>query len=441
MCETLPASIVAPLSAVASNLTTWAWSHPDTALATIEQTVLEEMRAALPVLLAAVVTLTTGSLGGHHAPPALPCPRCGGRVRVHSWRSRQVQTTCGRLEVERPWYTCRSCQHGWSPTDQTLDLAARQHLSSGVRAQVVRLGATTTFRDAADLLALLTGTRVAPETVRAHTETAGAAGEAQAQESIVQVQRTRTPAEPVAEAPGTLVVETDGVMVRYRDGWHEVKLGVVGGQVDGRLRALSYVAAREGPAAFGPRLLAEAARRGALTVVGWEDARRDIARLRLVTVVGDGAVWIWHLADDHFGTRVEIVDFYHATEHLWTLARALFGAETPEAATWAQARIGDLWEHGAQRILPVLATLVADTDQTAEVLRQERGYFQTNQHRMDYPAFRTHGLPCGSGAVEAAAKHLVQQRMKRPGARWSEEGAKAVLTLRSHLLSDRPLVA
>lgn len=243
------------------------------------------------------------------------------------------------------------------------------------------------------------------------------------------------------EAPGTLVVETDGVMVRYRDGWHEVKLGVVGGQVDGTLRAPSYVAAREGPEHFGPRLLAEAARRGALTVVGWEDARRDIARLRTVAVLGDGAVWIWNLAAEHFGTRVEIVDFYHATEHLWTLARALFGADTPEAATWAHTQITDLWEHGASALLPTLATLVASSDPGAEVLRRERGYFRANAPRMDYPSFRAQGLPCGSGAVEAAAKHLVQQRMKRPGSRWSEAGAKAILTLRSHLLSDCCLAA
>lgn len=437
MSETSLPEIVAPMGAMAADLTAWAWSHPDVPLATIEQHLLAAMRALLPTLLAAVVRQTTRSLAGHQAPPPLPCPDCGLPTRVQSWRARQVQTVAGPLVIERPWYTCRACHHGWSPTDQTLELAAHHHLSAGVHAQVARLGAVTTFREAAALLAFLTGTHLAPETVRAHTEAEGTAREATHQDAIRQVSQTREAGGPVEEAPGTLVVETDGVMVRYRDGWHEVKLGVVGGQQDGTLQAPSYVAAREGPEMFGPRLLAEAARRGALTVVGWEDAHRDIARLRPVAVLGDGAVWIWRLADEHFGTRVEIVDFYHASEHLWTLARALFGAETKEAATWADTQIGDLWEHGARWILPVLAALVPATDPAADVLRQEHGYFRTNAARMDYPAFRAQGLPCGSGAVEAAAKHLVQQRMKRPGSRWSQDGAKAVLTLRADLLSHR----
>ncbi|MGH2461015.1 MAG: ISKra4 family transposase [Chloroflexota bacterium] len=440
MTEALPPAIVAPLHDLATELTNWAWSHPDPSLATIEQQVMAQVRAVLPTLLAAVVGLTTRSLASHRAPSRLPCPGCGTPVRVQSWRSRQVQTTCGPLAIERPWYTCRGCQHGWSPTDQTLEVAPHHRLSVGVHAQVARLGATTTFREAADLLAFLTGTPLSPETVRAHTEAEGTIREAAQQDAIAQVQQTGEVA-AVEEAPGTLVVETDGVMVRYRDGWHEVKLGVVGGQQDGRLREVSYVAARAEAERFGPRLLAEAARRGALTVVGWEDARHDIARLRPVAVVGDGAVWIWNLAADHFGTRVEIVDVYHASEHLWTLARALFGAETTEAATWADTQIGDLWEHGATWIHPVLAALDPATETEAKVLHQERGYFRTNAARMDYPTFRAQGLPCGSGAVEAAAKHLVQQRMKRPGSRWSEAGAKAVLTLRADLLSYRRLAA
>lgn len=441
MSETLPPEIGAPLHEAAAQLTRWAWSHPDVPLATIEQRLVEEMRSLLPTLLAAVVRRTTRSLVGHHAPPPLPCPGCGQVVRVQSWRSRRVETIAGPLAIERPWYCCRACHHGWSPTDPTLAVAPHHHLSAGVHAQVVRLGATTTFREAADLLAFLTGTHLSPETVRAHTDAEGATQEAVQQAASTQVLQTREAATPVEEAPGTLVVETDGVMVRYRDGWHEVKLGVVGGQQEGRLQEVSYVAARAEAERFGPRLLAEAARRGALSVVGWEDARRDIARLRPVAVVGDGAVWIWNLAAEHFGTRVEIVDFYHASEHLWTLARALFGAETQEAATWADTQIGGLWEHGATWILPALAALDAATEPEAKVLRQERGYFRTNAARMDYPTFREQALPCGSGAVEAAAKHLVQQRMKRPGSRWSEHGAQAVLTLRAHYLSHPSLAA
>ena len=255
------------------------------------------------------------------------------------------------------------------------------------------------------------------------------------------MQRTRESAAPLETAPGALVVETDGVMVRYRDGWHEAKLGVVGGQVAGDLRAISYVAAREGPEQFGPRLLAEAARRGALAIVGWEDQRREIAALRPVTVIGDGAPWIWNVAADHFATRQEIVDFYHASEHLWTAARCVFGTLSPTTTAWAQTHLHRLSHDGPAPVLTALASLTPPDSSAAESLRQERAYVRKNASRMEYPTYRAQGLPLGSGAVESSGKHLVQQRMKRPGARWSEPGAQALLTLRSYLLSDRSLTA
>lgn len=138
MSEPLPPEIVAPLHELAARLTSWAWSHPDVPLATIERHLVEEVRALLPTLLAAVVRRTTRSLAGCHAPAALPCPGCGKPVRVQSWRARQVQTIAGPLAIERPWYTCSGCHHGWSPTDQTLGLAAHQRLSVGMQAQIAR---------------------------------------------------------------------------------------------------------------------------------------------------------------------------------------------------------------------------------------------------------------------------------------------------------------
>lgn len=187
-----------------------------------------------------------------------------------------------------------------------------------------------------------------------------------------RVLATREAAEPVDPAPGMLVVEAGGVMVRYQDGWHEVKVGLVGGVTDGDLVASSYVAAREGAGAFAPRLLARLrrARRGALDVVGWEGplGGRSLAVLRPVHVVGPpqaGAPWIWHLADDSFGRRTEAMDFYHASEHLWEVARVLYGAETARlrrAARWAHARRHELYKHGVAPVRAALARLRRGTD-------------------------------------------------------------------------------
>jgi hypothetical protein len=348
---------------------------------------------------------------------------------------------CGPITLKRPWYLCRSCGHGFSPADATLGLEPRSRISSGFHAWLLALGSRTAFRDAGELLECLTGLAVSPETVRQQTERTGARLVAAEGAVSEDVQRTGQAVGPVDRAPGTLVVETDGVMVRYLDGWHEVKLGLVAGLVEGDLQAPSYLALRMSAERFGPRLLAEATRRGALTEIGWAGsifAGRPI--WSDVVVIGDGAPWIWKLAAEHFGRHTEIVDFYHASEHLWTLAHAL-QKEDSAAEAWAHARVRELYEKGSEPVLQALCEAQPTDKEAAVVLRRERSYIQTNAARMAYPRFRDQGLPNGSGAVESGAKHLVQQRMKRPGARWSEDGAQAVLAVRCHLLSARPIAA
>ena len=439
MRDALPAPMVAPLEELGAALDQWVQTHPDASLATHEAGVLAAVRRVLPGLLGAVVQASTTALAPAQQRLREPCPDCGTRREArHQWRARTVQTVCGPLRYERPRYRCRPCRQEWSPADRTLGVAPRTRISTGLDSWLAELGAATAFAPAAGLLERLTGLRLSAETLRQHSERQGAALEATQQAAIAQVLATGEAAETVAAAPGTLVVETDGVLVRYRHtGWHEVKLGLVAGGVGGLLQASSYVAAREEAAVFGPRLLTEAARRGALTVVRWEGVRTGagLAVLRRVVVLGDGAVWIWHLAAEHFGERIEILDYYHASEHLWALAHALYGTGTAEAAGWATARLRTLRQEGGAALLKNLARLRPTTAEAQEVLRRERGYFRTNLPRLDYPTYAAQGLPIGSGAVEAAAKHLVQLRMKRPGARWSPAGAQAILTLCAHLAS------
>lgn len=441
MHETPPAAMIAHLEALGQALVALAQQHRDGSVATLEQAVLAAVREASPNLLGDVVQLSTTSLQPPVSQWRQPCPRCGKRARAHEWRSRTVQTVCGPVTWERPWFHCRRCRQGFSPADEVLGVAPRRRLSPGLDAWVVELGGDTSFRDGAGWLERLTGLKVSAETVRSQTETVGRALEAAQQTAMGEVVRTQESAEPVDAAPGTLVVETDGVMVRYLDGWHEVKLGLVGGQVDEKLAAPSYVAARASAEQFGPRLLTEAARRGALEVVAWEGSvtQRGVAVLRDVVVLGDGAPWIWNLAAEHFGQRTEIVDYYHATEHLWTLARAFYGEGTAKAKRWAERQCRRLKARGAGPLLRALRAVKLRPADAGELLRRERAYFRTNAARMDYPTFRQQGLPIGSGAVEAEAKRLVQQRMKRPGARWSDAGAQAVLNVRSRLLSNLPL--
>jgi hypothetical protein len=331
-------------------------------------------------------------------------------------------------------------------------LAPRQRTSAGLAAWEADVAGRTTFREAAALFDKLAGLQVGSETLRTHAERVGTDLEGRQRRAMADVAASQEPSPEAtyAPAPGTLVVETDGVMVRYRDcgpdgsPWHEVKLGIVGGWMgtrpDAHLQAPSYVAAREKAAPFARRLGAEAARRGSLDVVGWRGRAADggghEAILRPVVVVGDGAKWIWdEVAASFGGERTEIVDWWHSATHLWDLSKALHGEGTPEATTWAEHAKHVLWRHGPVPLLALLRDTVATSEGAGKVLQRERGYFTTNALRMRYPVFRQHGLLVGSGAVESGAKHLVQQRMKRAGMRWGELGARAILHLRCRTLS------
>ena len=449
--EDLPDEIVHPLVQFGSTVLEHVRTHRDHSLAVHEDGVLAAWRAAAPALLEAVLRLATTGLEANARPISQRCPRCQQRRGVQSLRKRGVQTRVGPIGLERWWHHCWRCRHGWSPPDQALGLAAYQQTSDGLARWEAALGAMTTFREAAKLLAELAGVHVGSETLRTQAERVGTELEGQQRRAMEHVEQTHEP--PLAEhdpAPGLLVVETDGVMVRYRDrhldgtqvegDWHEVKLGVVGGWQHGQLQQASYVAAREPAPSFAPRLGAEAARRGALDVVTWHPWDGTPAELRRVIVLGDGAKWIWEHVATLFGSeRTEVVDWFHATEHIWTVAKELHGQDTPETKAWAKTALDHLWSAGPKPVLDWFDASQPPTAAAATVLKRERGYFDANASRLQYPSLRDHHLPIGSGAVEASAKHLVQHRMKRAGCRWSELGARAILDLRCHLLSGRSL--
>ena len=437
MEATLRRQMLACAEACVNNLVRWTEAHPDADLDAREAQVLEQGRLLMTGLLTRVAEAAAPR-------PPERCPACGSRrpAPMRRQRPRTVLSRCGLLRLSRPLCTCRGCGASWAPLDAVLGLPPYQRLTHGLRQWLVQLGTVLPFRPAARQLEQLTGLSVGAETIRQHTEAVGQALEATQQAAVPIVERTREAAEPLDEAPGQLVVQTDGVMVHFLDGWHEVKLGLVAGVVDGQLVAPSYVAVRASVEQFGPRLLAEAARRGALEVVDWRSQRlgAGLAVLRPVTLLGDGAVWIWNLAAEHFGECTEILDFYHASEHIWTLANTFYGAGSANAQRWARRQC---WRVQRQGAAPLLRALNAPKPRQAEarqVLRRERDYFRKNAARMDYPTFRDQGLPIGSGAIESAASHLVQQRLKRTaGMRWSTAGGAALLALCAYDASGRPL--
>jgi hypothetical protein len=443
MDRPIPGEIVAALTGLGTLLAEWCEQGRDQPLAVHEASVLGLVRRVLPELLGTVIKAATSGLDRRVRRARDACPDCGRKVRPwEAARPRQVLTQCGAVTLERPRYHCRACRRGWSVVETVLEVPPRAQASAGVRQWGLELAASLPYREAADRLDSLTGLGLGAETLRRWAIEVGTTIADAEERAAAQAARTQEAAAPVDRAPGLLVVEADGTMIRYLDGWHEVKVGLVAGWEDGRLRRPSYVAAREPAETFGPHLLGEAARRGGLEIARWAGGvtGRGLAILREALILGDGAAWIWKLADDHWIDRIDVVDFYHASEHLAACAQAAFG-DTPDARAWLARHRRSLLTAGPDPVLAALAALTASTPPARETLRRERGYFRQHAERMAYHTLRLDGLPIGSGAIESAATHVVQIRLKRPGMRWSQHGARAVLALRARDRSGRPLAA
>lgn len=155
---------------------------------------------------------------------------------------------------------------------------------------------------------------------------------------------------------------------------------------------------------------------------------------RRVVVLGDGAPGIWLRAAPFRGGPgvevIEIVDIYHAYEHLWAVARAVFETDAAVAA-WVEPLKDRLYEAGAPAVLRALDALAAPTPAAAAVVRTTRDYFAEHTTRMDYPRFVAQRLPIGSGAIESLCKSLIAEREKGAGMRWTGSGAQAVASLRA----------
>lgn len=233
-------------------------------------------------------------------------------------------------------------------------------------------------------------------------------------------------------------VAMDGMMVHVRqEGWKELKVGAVfdialdvgrDAQTHEPVQLAhavhnTYAAHLGGPEVFGELLFAEARRRD------WEQAQDT-------QVVADGAAWIWHQADLHFGHSHQLVDWYHAKQHLATAARLYKGEATPAFRLWFNSRETALYQGHAARLAAELDQAAYEQPTVADELRREAAYFRQHQHRMNYLEMREEEYVIGSGMVEGGAKQY-QARLCGPGMRWSRPRLERLIPIRTAILSSR----
>jgi len=317
----------------------------------------------------------------------------------------------------------------FSPLDKQLVLRDL-HWSEGVARQVVRLSARMAYDEVVETLQETGQIDISKTSVWRLSQRWGAAFQAQtALEEAVA---------PVATAPAErMSASLDGAMVYVlEEGWKELKVGTVSEVVSdlvldpvtleeeplARARNTSYVAQLGGPEAIGQQVWREAVRRG------WQ-------RVPETEVVADGAVWIWNLAGDYFYDSTQVVDWYHATEHLANAAQQLYPQDEGVRKRWLHEHKTLLFQGHADRVVQQLHKKAETVPPVAaDVLRQEAGYFETHKHRMYYLDFRNDGWLIGSGTVESAAKQY-KHRFTGPGMRWSRKGLQNLIPLRSLVLS------
>lgn len=293
-------------------------------------------------------------------------------------------------------------------------------------------------RRAAEAFCDLTGVSLGKSSLQRLCVEAGLAvaakeeAEAKAMVEVPKVEQEVVFRVPVVPESEVMSVSADGVMVHLiEEGWKEVKVvsisavtpkGEASGEEGVQLSHHSYRAGLWEANRFGHHLWAEACRRG-------------LEQAQTVVCVSDGALWIWALMFICFARRIEVLDWWHAVQRLWTLAHERLPAEA--AAVWV-AQQKDHWMHDELRqVMRAVRTLYPRDVVLPDAARQAVGYLFTNRRRMRYGTFRQAGYPIGSGTVESACKVVVQQRMKQAGMRWSRPGAQAMLALRCALLSDR----
>lgn len=376
--------------------------------------------------------------------PEIVCG-CGRQARFHQMRPKQILTALGQIRIERAYYTCNSCHRGQSPRDLELGVEGTEY-SPAVRRMMAIVGAEESFEQGRQQLAELAGLEVTTKAVERQAETVGQDIANREQVHIESAVQLELPQVRASEIP-VMYVEMDGtgipVVTAETEGrqgktpgqpahTREVKLGCVftqaGTDEEGRpLRdenSTTYTGAIETADVFGRRIYREAWDRG------WERAKTKV-------VLGDGAPWIWNIADEHFPGAIQIVDLYHSRQHLWELAGRLFPTDEKQRKVWASKLEKKLDAGKVEAVVKTIRDVPASSTALAELIENEAAFFERNAERMRYARFRAQKLFVGSGVVEAGCKTVIGRRLKMSGMFWTVRGANSIIALRCNRVSGK----
>ena len=374
-----------------------------------------------------------------HAGPEQPCS-CGGSAHYRGRHEKTLESARGLLRLERAYYYCEGCQSGFCPRDRALGLTLSS-LTPGVQRMTARAAAVGSFEESSGRLRELAGVEVSAKQVERVAEALGSEIAADERQSVEKT---------VPPAP-TLYLGMDGTGVPMRA---PELAGRMGKQTDGSAKtreaklvtlwtaesrdqegkpirdpgSISYAAAIESAATLdtSPELSDFAAR------VLREATRRSFAEATRRVVLGDGSPWIWNTASELFPDATQILDRFHAQEHLSAVGKILWG-ESEAGKTWIQQRYDELDEGHLRSLVGALHPYAGNHKEARDCIH----YIWTNRRRMRYPKFHQQGFCTSTGVVEAGCKVVIGTRLKRAGMHWTVRGANAIIALRCSKLSGR----
>lgn len=380
----------------------------------------------------------------------IPCDK-GHDYEFVDYREKGLLTVLGEVKVKRAYYYDKGCNVGFCPKDKELDIEGTS-FSPGVRRIMGRVGAYRPFGLGDEDIREMAGIEVGDKEIERVSHRLGQGveefmkGEVEGALSDLSAAAHVDKIIPIKSIPKMYVcMDGTGVPmvkreVEDRDGkgedgsakTREAKLGCIFTQtkVDKEGRPIrdenstSYVGAIETALEFGKRIYNEAVRRGL-----WSAYK--------VCVIGDGAPWIWNIADEQFYGAIQIVDLYHAREHYWNVAKAVFGNNEEKMKHWTGKQRDTLDKGDVEGVIKAIKRIKPSTGREREICEREINYFEKNKERMRYDEFRRQGLFVGSGVLEAGCRVVIGQRLKQSGMHWTVKGANSIIALRCCLFSNR----
>ena len=380
-----------------------------------------------------------------HQGTALECP-CGKKARFVNYRQRHIVTLHGEITVKRAYYHCQACGSGQIPWDKANGLNQRVYTPQ-LKAHVAFTMSQMPYQAGCNLMKRLTGFDIkvssAEEIVLEMGQRLRSEENAEIQnaeeasvcalaellgEEVPPLVAPTVPSHAVHAKQGDrLYVSLDGVMAHIDKEWHEIKsTAVYTAKKDekGRdtLLKSAYAGAREPASQFGKRF--------SRLACAW-----SVGSYAEVVALADGAHSNWKLIEEVFPKAIQILDFYHASEHLSEVADAVHGVGSASSKALWKTLSDLLKDRGSKPVQAALKSIETDDVKARDVIRRECNYFKTNENRTQYPDYLSKGLMIGSGVIEATCKVLVSQRLKQSGMRWVQAGADAIIALRARILN------